>query len=91
MWVSVKSGYKSFPYLFHFDPLPVAGYLIAPEVEFIELGEVFDVPPDKTVKPGVRFIEDTDSDTVGTVTPVLYPELETSFRINIPFINPVAV
>jgi len=49
------------------------------------------MPPNIAVKPGIWFVENTDSDTVSAITLVAYPELKALFRINIPFIDPVVI
>jgi hypothetical protein len=49
------------------------------------------MPSDKAVKPGVWFVEHADPDAVGTITIIFNPELKASFRINVPFIDPVVI
>ena len=43
------------------------------------------------MKPGIRLIEHTDPDAVGAIPLIPHPELKAFFRIDIPFVNPVAI
>ena len=49
------------------------------------------MPPDKAVKPGVRFVKHADTDAVGTIPPVFNPELKAFFWVNVPLVYPGVV
>ena len=79
------------PDLFEFDLVAVTTQVVCPEVETIQLGEFFYLPPDKAMKVCVRLVEDAYPDAVSAAPSVLTPIIKTLFRIDVPFIQPVVI
>jgi hypothetical protein len=81
----------SFPHRFHFYPSAITAQFIHPQIEPVEMGQLFYMPSDKAVKTCVRLVEDAHPDTVCAVPAIFYPETKAFFRVDIPFVDPVVI
>ena len=52
---------------------------------------MLDMPADKLMEAGIGFVENANPDAVSTASLVFTPEVETLFRMDVPFIEAVII